>query len=146
MNKIYGQKLGWIVSTHEKSYNLLVAKYFRHRNQCCTCSSAILKTILNIKIVFGRTNRLHNSLLHQVNSKKKKYPLQESAQKNSRCSASCTLSHCTQKEDRNKNCKEKGLYLHGQSKDLWREHSSVKSHYSEGFQLYLSANIKIHGT
>lgn len=27
--QIYGQKLGWIVSTQKKSYNLLVTKYFR---------------------------------------------------------------------------------------------------------------------
>lgn len=120
-----------------------MTKYLRHHTyQCCTSSSAILKRTFNIKIVFSWTNQLHDS----NNNKKKIHPLQESAQKNSTSSASCTLSHCTQEEDRNKKCRVKGLYLHVQTTDPWREHSSVKSHYSESFQLYVSSNKKICGT
>lgn len=133
MNSIYSQKKPQLISDK-----------IHHTYICCTCSSAILKTIFSIKIGIGRTNTLHNHFLHQVNEKK--YPLQESAQKNSRSFASCTLSHCTQEEDRNKNYKVKSLSMQIQSIDPWREHSSVESHYSKGFQLYLSANKKIHGT
>lgn len=72
-------RVGWIVSSHKKSHNLLVTKYFRyHTYQCCTCSSAISKTILNINFFFSA--KLHNSLLHQVNLKKKISPARVSTE------------------------------------------------------------------
>lgn len=126
MNKIYVQKLGWIVSSHKKkaTTNQWQSTWDIIHTQCCTSSSATLKRTFNIKIVFSWTNQLHDSFLHQIKKKKttKNIPCKRQHRKSS---ASYTLPHHTQEEDRNKNCRVKGLYLHVQTTDPWTQLSKI---------------------